>query len=205
MANKHFTFMNIRILFPAILRSKPNFSGTGEEYSFVMLVPKKDKPQLKRFTDAYLTLINAEFKNKPAGMRPAIGQPHEKAVLKDGDTKFKNADVDRRPTYEPYKCHYYCTLSISADMGKIEAFDADRQPILSQDQLPSGAYGHAVVELSAYRSPKYGPQFTVRPAIVQVLDISNPVGPARLSAEDALNLLPDSDVAEPAWDDEVPF
>jgi hypothetical protein len=206
MANKNFTFTGIRILYPAILRSKPNFSGNGEEYSYVMLVPKSDRIQLKRFKDAYLTLIHAEFKNKPAGIRPAIGLPHEKAVLKDGDAKYKATDIDRRPNYKPYKGHYYCTLAMSVDMGKIEAFDAEKQPILSQEQLPSGSYGNVVVELSAYRSPKYGPQFTIRPVIVQVIDISDPVGPARLSAEDALKLLPDN-IPEPDWDeeDELPF
>ena len=106
MANKHFTFTGIRILFPAILRSKPNFSGNGEEYSFVMLIPKSNKQILSKFQATYGDLVKTEFKTPPAGLRPAIGSPHHKAVLKNGDQKYQEADIERKPTYEPYKGHY---------------------------------------------------------------------------------------------------
>ncbi len=188
--NKHFTFQNIRILYPAILRPKTKYSGDGEEYGFVMLVPKKDRPQLKRFLEHYNSMVKEEFGKQPAGLRPAIGKPMEKAVLKDGDDKYNSVDIDKRPNYEAYQGHYFCNLSIDATTGKIDAIDIDNQPILSQEQIPSGAYGHVVCECSCYRSPKWGAQFSVRPVLIQVTDISEPLGAPRLSAEDAAKLLP---------------
>jgi hypothetical protein len=188
--NKTFVFQNVRLLYPAIIRPKEKFGGNGEEYSFVMLVPKKDKVQLKRFHDLYTSMVKEEFGSKPAGIRPAIGLPMEKAVLKDGDNKYNSVDVDKRPNYEAYQDCYYANMSIDATVGKIEAIDLDRQPILQQDQIPSGAYAHVVAECSCYKSQKWGPQFSVRPILVQVTDISDPLGVPRMSAEDAAKLLP---------------
>ena len=188
--NKTFVFQNVRLIYPAIVRPKAKFGGDGDEYSFVMLVKKSDKPQLKRFHDLYLEMVKEEFGSKPAGLRPDIGQPMEKAVLKDGDVKYNSVDVDKRPQYEAYRDCYYANMAIDATAGKIEAIDLDRNPILSQDQIPSGAYAHVVAECSCYKSPKWGPQFSVRPILVQVTDISDPLGAPRMSAEDAAKLLP---------------
>ena len=188
--NKHFVFQDIRILYPAIVRPKSKYGGDGEEYGFVMLVPKSNKANLKKFVELYNEMIKEEFGKKPAGLRPPIGKPMEKAVLKDGDEKYNSVDIDKRPNYEAYQGHYFCNLSIDATVGKIEAVDADRQPVMAQEQIPSGAYGHVVCECSTYKSPKWGPQFTVRPILVQVTDISQPLGVPRLSADDAAKLLP---------------
>ena len=188
--NKHFVFQDVRMLYPAIVRPKAKYGGDGEEYSLVMLVPKSNKKLLKKFLAHYNSMVNEEFGKKPAGLRPAIGKPMEKAVLKDGDDKYNSVEIDKRPNYEAYQGNYFCNLSIDATVGKIEAIDADRQPIMAQEQIPSGAYGHVVCECSTYKSPKWGPQFTVKPILVQVTDISEPLGVPRLSAEDAAKLLP---------------
>ena len=188
--NKTFVFQNVRLIYPAIVRPKAKFNGDGDEYSFVMLIRKDDKSQLKRFHDLYTEMVAEEFGKKPAGLRPDIGQPMEKAVLKDGDIKYNSVDIDKRPQYEAYRDHYYANMAIDATAGKIEAIDLDRNPILSQDQIPSGAYGHVVAECSCYKSPKWGPQYSVRPILVQVTDISDPIGAPRMSAEDAAKLLP---------------
>ena len=192
MASKAFTFTNVRFLFPSVLRPKPTFAGDGEQYSVVILIPKTDTAQINRFVKFYNDLIKSEFGAKPAGLRPPVGDPLEKAVLKDGDKKYASVDIDKRPNYEPYQGHYYANLSIDALRGKIEAVDIDRQPILSEDQFPNGSYGHIVTECSAYKSPKFGPQFTVRPVLIQVTDTSQPFGPSGMDANTAMNYLPDS-------------
>jgi len=202
MATKHFVFQNIRILFPAILRPKNNYAGTGEEYGFVMLIPKDDKAQLLRFKKTYEELIKEEFGDKPVRIRPVYGKSIEKAVLKDGDDKYVTTDLDKRPNYEAYKGNLFCNLAVDATVGKIEAVDFDRQPIMSTDQMPSGSYGNAIVECSCYNSPKFGPQFSVRPVLVQVTDISNPIGKPTLSVDEALSMLPG---APDTANDDLPF
>lgn len=190
--NKTFVFQNIRILYPAIIQPKAKFNGVGEEYSLVMLIPKTDKAQLKKFNIVYNAMVKEEFGTKPAGLRPAIGHPNEKAVLKDGSIKYQMVDIDKRPNYEAYKEHLYANLAVDTTRGKIDAVDIDKQPVLAVEQMPSGSYGHVVCELSAYKSQKWGPQFTVKPILVQVIDTSEPLGVPRLSAEDAAELLPDN-------------
>ena len=190
MANKHFTFQNVRFLYPAILRPKTTYAGDGEEYSVVMLISKNDKPQLKRFINHYNELVATEFKTKPANLRLPIGSSMQKAVLKDGDEKYNSVDIDKKPNYEAYQGHYFANLSLNVTQGKVEAVDIDRQPIISTEQFPSGAKGHIVVECSAYKSSKFGPQFSVRPVLIQVTDISEPIGTPRLSADEAMKLLP---------------
>ncbi len=191
MANSHFTFTAVRFLYPAILRPKPKYSGDGEEYSVVMLVPKDDQAQLKRFVDKYNKLVMDEFKGqKPTNLRPAVGLPITKAVLKDGDAKYNEVDLDKKPNYVPYKGHYYANLAIDTIRGSVEAIDADKNPIISMEQFPSGARGHIVTEMSCYRSPKFGPQFSLKPVLIQVTDISEPIGPPRLSPDEAMGLLP---------------
>ena len=208
MSTSHFTFTAVRFLYPAILQPKPKYNGSGEEYSTVMLVPKKDKAQLKRFVEKYNNLVTQEFKGKkPTNLRPAVGLPITKAVLKDGDAKYEEVEVDKKPNYVPYRNHYYANLSIDAMRGKVEAVDADKNPIVSMEQLPSGARGHIVCEMSCYRSPKFGPQFSLKPVLVQVTDISDPIGPPRLSTDDALELLPSEDQADlnELLGDDIPF
>ena len=190
--NKHFTFTNVRFLYPNIITPKATFDGTGEEYSVVLLVNKNQKELLKKFVDTYKEMVIGEFKKPIPGLRPPIGLPLEKAVLKDGDAKYEATEIDKKPNYEPYKGHYYTNLAVNVTRGKVEAVDADRQPILSVDQFPSGARGHLVAQLSCYRSPKFGPQFSVKPVLIQVVDISEPIGPTGLSVDEALGLLPDS-------------
>ena len=191
MSNSHMTFTGVRFLYPAILQPKPKYNGQGEEYSVVMLVPKNDQAQIKRFVDKYNQLVTQEFKGKkPTNLRPAIGLPMAKAVLKDGDAKYDEVDLDKKPNYEPYRGHYYANLSIDVMRGSVEAVDLDKNPLISMEQFPSGARGHIVCEMSCYRSQKFGPQFSLKPVLIQVTDISDPIGPPRLSTEAAMDLLP---------------
>ena len=208
MSNSHFTFTAVRFLYPAILQPKIKYSGVGEEYSVVMLVPKIDRVQLKRFVEKYNELVTKEFKGKkPTNLRPAVGLPITKAVLKDGDAKYEEATVDKKPNYAPYKGNYYANLSIDSTRGTVEAVDADKNRLLSVDQFPSGARGHIVCEMSCYRSPKFGAQFSLKPVLIQVTDLSDPIGPQRLSPEDAMDLLPGEDKADlnELLGDDIPF
>lgn len=188
-ANANFTFTNVRLLYPKVLKSVPKYSGIGEEFAVVALIPKSDTAQIQRFKDVYDRLVATEFKAQPGNLRPFIGQS-DKSVLKDGDDKHASALPEKRPNYEPYKGHMFINLSIDASEGRIEAVDLDQNPIISAEQFPSGSYGHIVAECSAYRSPKYGPQFSIRPRLVQVTDTSEPIGAPRMSTEDALSQLP---------------
>jgi len=188
-ANKAFTFNNVRFLFPAILQPKAKYGGVGQEYGVVAIIKKDDKAQINRFKATYDELVAAEFKTPPGNLRPFIGMS-DKAVLKDGDDKFSQSPIDKRANYESYRGCMFINLAIDVEKGKIGAVDIDQQPIISTDQLPSGTYGHIVCECSAYRSPSYGPQFTITPRLVQVIDASQPLGAPRMSQEDALSQLP---------------
>jgi hypothetical protein len=188
-ANKAFTFNNVRFLFPAIVQPKAKYGGVGQEYGVVALIRKDDAAQISRFKAVYDELVAAEFKTAPGNLRPFTGQS-DKAVLKDGDDKYATSPADKRANYEAYRGCMFINLAIDAEQGKIGAVDADQQEIISADQIPSGTFGHIVCECSCYRSPSYGPQFTVKPRLVQVIDISQPLGAPRMSKEDALRHLP---------------
>jgi hypothetical protein len=186
---KAFTFNNVRFIFPAIIKPKPKYGGVGQEYGLVALIRKDDSAQINRFKALYDELIAAEFKTAPGNIRPFSGLS-DKAVLKDGDDKYASAAPDKRANYEPYRGHMFINLAIDAEQGKIAAVDDQQQDILSADELPSGTYGHVVAECSAYRSPSYGPQFSVKPRLVQAIDTSQPLGAPRMSSEDAKSYLP---------------
>ncbi len=98
---------------------------------------------------------------------------------------------------EVFRGNYYMNLAIDVNRGRVDAVDANQQPIISADQLPSGSYGHVVAECSCYKSPKFGPNFTVQPRLVQVLDISQPIGAVRMDVETACSLLPGAGAAVP--------
>lgn len=199
-ASKAFTFNNVRFMFPAIIKSKAKYGGVGQEFGVVALIPKSDVAQISRFKATYDELVAAEFKTAPGNLRPFTGQS-DKAVLKDGDAKYSASPIDKRANYDAYRGHMFINLAIDAEQGKIGAVDADQNDIISVDQIPNGTYGHIVCECSAYKSPNYGPQFSVKPRLVQAVDISQPLGAPRMSKEDALGQLPGGAVAGPDIND----
>jgi hypothetical protein len=189
-ANENFVFQNVRILYPNVVKPGKNYAGDGDEYSLVILIPKTDTQQAGRLQATYQRLATIEFKTIPGNLRPFLGTSAQKAVLKDGDEYYNYAEAEKKAMREPYVGHYYLTVKIPVDRGRIDAVDANQNPIISADQIPSGSYGHVVCECSAYKSPKFGPNFSITPRLVQVTDISKPLGPARMDVETACSLLP---------------
>ena len=189
-AKDTFTFQNVRILYPALLRPKRTYAGDGEEYALVALIPKTDSLTVERFTEMYNKLAQVEFKTVPPNLRPIFGPKGSKALLKDGDEQYNTAEVAKRGNYEAYRGHLFVNLSIRVEDGKVSVVDANQNDIISADQAPSGSYGHVVVSASAYKSPKFGPQFSLRPLLVQIIDASQPLGTPSISIEDAKALLP---------------
>jgi len=188
-ANKPFTFNNVRLVFPKLIRPGRNYSQTGDEYAVVALIPKTDTAQIERFRAVYNELATAEFGSIPGNLRPFTGQS-DKSVLKDGDDKYRFANPDKKAYYTAYQGNMFINLALDVTKGKIEVVDMDQNPVISEDQVPGGSFGHIVAECSSYKSPKFGPQFSVKPRLVQVTDISQPLGDPGMDVDTALGLLP---------------
>lgn len=195
--SKAFTFNNVRIVFPKLLKAGPKYGGVGEEYSTVALIPKADAAQIQRFQAVYNELANGEFGTIPGNLRAFMGND-QRAVLKDGDDKYNAAAPEKKGNYEAYRGHMVIQLSKDIADGRIQVIDLDRNDIISVDQAPAGSFAHIVVECSCYKSVKFGPQFSVRPQLVQIVDSSQPIVAVGMDKDTAMSMLPGQQNMQPA-------
>lgn len=103
--------------------------GDEEKYSVSLIIPKKDKDQVRKI-EAAIEAARQAGKSKWGGKIPA----KLKLPLRDGD--------EERPDDEAYKGSYFLNANCKTKPGVV---DADVQPILDQDEFYSGCWGRASI------------------------------------------------------------
>ena len=181
-----FALKNTRILFPSLINPRPSFNGDTQEYSFTLLIPKND-PQVKAFENAYKEEVTSSLGPK-ARVRPFLKPEDKLSVLKDGDLKYEEVEDKKKDLYAPYKGHYYINLKKPASKGEVKVVDEYKTPITTEEDIPHGATVNVVLDLSAYKHPNFGNQFSVKPVVVQVIDKSTAIS-GGVSPDGALELL----------------
>lgn len=104
--------------------------GAEKKYSVSIIIPKDDKVTLNKIKRAIEAAKEQGKTSKFQGKIPA----NLKTPLRDGD-------VDR-PEDEAYANSYFINCSAKTKPGIV---DKNRSPILSQDEVYSGCYGHVSI------------------------------------------------------------
>lgn len=110
--------------------------GGEKKYSVALLIPKKDKKTIAKI-EAAIAAASEAGKAKFGGKIPA----NLKSPLRDGDLE--------RPEDEVYAGHFFINANAKTKPGLV---DKSAQPIMNQDELYSGCYGHASVTFYAYNT-----------------------------------------------------
>jgi hypothetical protein len=106
------------------------------KYSVSLIIPKKDKAQLKEI-QAAINAAKENDKGKWDGKIPAkLRNP-----LRDGD--------EDRPEDPNYANCYFITASSTTKPGIV---DKDRNPITDEDEIYSGCYGRATINFFGYKA-----------------------------------------------------
>ena len=110
--------------------------GGEKKYSVALLIPKKDKKTIAKI-EAAIAAASEAGKAKFGGKIPA----NLKSPLRDGDLE--------RPEDEVYAGHFFINANAKNKPGLV---DKSARPIMNQDELYSGCYGHASVTFYAYNT-----------------------------------------------------
>ena len=141
-----------------------DFSGQ-EEYSLMILIPKRDKATVNKINKAVAAAIEHKWKNKPPAK---LRDP-----LRDGDDEFDLPDTVEVGT-EPYADHYFMNVRSVNGPGVV---DKDLQPILDEAAFRSGDYCRVSLNAFAYdQKGNRGVSFGLNN--VQVLRKGEPLGGA---------------------------
>lgn len=111
--------------------------GQQKKYSVCAIIPKSDKTTIKRITDAIEAAKQAGKVNKFSGKIPSS----LKTPLRDGD--------EDRPDDESFENAVFMNCH---SVGKPGVVDVNRNAILDQDEVYSGAYGYLNVTMYAYNA-----------------------------------------------------
>lgn len=175
-----------RASFLHVLKVTENLNGI-DEYSLDLLIPKSDVKKLAGMKKKYEKLCREVWGSARIAERPFTFKDDgktDKAIWKDGDARWKNADKDRRETYEAYKGHVYTKLYIYAERGKPLVLDRDGDEIIDGSEIQSGDYVRCHIGMSTYRSKKYGKQFSLKLLGVQKMRDGDPLGGDAISKEE---------------------
>lgn len=128
---------NVRLSYANIFKPKAMSAGQPEKYSVCLLIPKKDKTQVKKI-QAAIEEEKKEWAERfgkgkiPAGL---------KSPLRDGD---EEKDVEEHPEYAGM---YFMNASSES---KPILFDQEGDEILDQSEIYSGCWARASVNLFSY-------------------------------------------------------
>lgn len=109
-------------------------AGQEEKYSVCLLIPKKDKQTIRLIQEAVAEATDEGQKTKWGGKVPK----NLKLPLRDGDTE---KDLDENPEYEGM---YFLNATSKRQPGLV---DSHKQEIFSADELKSGDWGLASINL----------------------------------------------------------
>lgn len=111
--------------------------GQDKKYSVSLIIPKSDKATLAKVKAAIEAAKEQGKVSKFGGKVPA----NLKSPLRDGDIE--------RPEDDAYANSYFINANAKT---KPNVVDKNRNPILAQDQVYSGCYGHASISFYAFNT-----------------------------------------------------
>lgn len=134
MSGTTMTTNKVRFSYVHVFAPHANAEGQEPKYSVSILIDKKDTGTLQRL-NAAIEAAKLAGKDKWGGKIPT----NLKLPLHDGD-------VDR-PDDPAYRGCYYCSCSSKRKPGVV---DRNLNPILDSDEVYSGCYGRAALNLFAF-------------------------------------------------------
>ena len=126
----------VRFSYVHVWEPKQMDEGGDKKYSVSLIIPKSDKKTLKAIHDA-IEAAKEAGKAKFGGKIPN----NLKSPLRDGD--------EDRPDDPAYADSFFLTANAKSKPGVV---DKNRQPIIDQDELYSGCYGHASIIFFAFNT-----------------------------------------------------
>jgi hypothetical protein len=143
------------------------FEGQEPKYSTAILIPKSDKKTIDKINRAVADTLK-EKANLFGGKVPTS----YRHPLRDGDVE--------KPEDEVYAGHFFMNVSNKKPVGLV---DAERNPILDENELKSGDYGRVALTPYAYNNAgNRGVAFALDN--LQLLREGEPLGSPRPSAEE---------------------
>lgn len=131
------TIGKVRFSYLALWEAKAIEEGQTPKYSVSAIIPKTDTATVAKINAAIEAAKLQGKDSKFGGKVP----PVLKTPLRDGDAE--------RPDDEAYKGCYFINCHATTRPG---AVDANRAPIMNQDDIYSGAYGYVNITLYPYNT-----------------------------------------------------
>jgi len=176
-------------------------------YSLDVLIPKDKKKMgnIGEVKSAYTSMCNEVFGAPEATNRPwayTAKMKADKAIIKDGDARYNNADIEKRETYASYRGHYYMSLRLDPGDGKPVVLDRAGIPIADESELQSGDYVRVQFRMFAYDHVKWGQQVSLRLIGVQKIKTGERFTNALIDVESAVNGFQAADWDQDEWTDD---
>lgn len=131
-----------KVRFSYVHAFEPYSNNGGEaKYSVTLLIPKTDKPTLKKISDA-IEAAKQIFSDKNNGKKLP---PNIKTTLHDGDGYTENG-----AEFGP-ECKGHYVISVSSNRKPV-IIDAQKNPITDPTELYSGCYGRAIINFFVYNT-----------------------------------------------------
>lgn len=167
-----------RLSYVNVFKARTNLKGDKEEYSVVLLIPKKDKASLDKIKGAIAAAMDRGITDKWKGKKPKnLWNP-----LRDGDE-------DKADEHPEYAGMYYLNAKSTQ---KPLVIDRDKDEILDTTEVYSGCYGRAVVNFYAFSNSGNDGVGCGLLAVQKVAD-GEPLGGTRATADDFDDLEDDDD------------
>lgn len=126
----------VRLSYEHLVKPAADMDGV-EKYSAALLIDKNDEKCVAQIENAIdTTLRDPEVLAKWGGKSAGVDRP-----VRDGDKE--------RPDDAVYAGHYFINAKAGIDR-KPKLYDRDRVEIVDQDEIYSGCYGQAVLQLYPY-------------------------------------------------------
>ena len=159
----------VRFSYVNIFKSRAFQAGQDAKYSICLLIPKDDKKTIKAIKAAIDEAIQDGISSKWGGKKPA----NLKLPLRDGDE-------ERADEAAEYEDMYFLNATSTQKPGIV---DKDLNEILDPDEVYSGCWGRASINLYAFNT-NGNKGVGVGLNNIQKLKDDEPLGAARASAED---------------------
>lgn len=194
---------NVRCVYPNLHEPKAFTEGDLGKYSTKFVIPKSDKAQIKKLTDAIKAAIKGadgwSAAVKTQVQKTALDQDpyNDYCIIKDGDEINARRVDEGKEAQEAYAGNIVVGASRSPKIGPPTVVDKDNNNIpvgLIAGEIIGGYYINVQVEVYCYSKPKQGCTLSLQ-AVQKVSEAE------RFGASSPFEALEESDVPDEA----IPF
>lgn len=146
-----FTTSLVRLSYVNVFQPKADKSG-NEKYSVTCLLSKSDVAGYQMLMQAIDEVKNSEMQGKLKGLNP----DYVKHPVHDGD----GVTAQGKPFGDECKGHWVFTASANTNRPP-SIVDQRVQPIINQNDVYSGMYGHVAISIYAYNNQSQGIGFSL--------------------------------------------